>query len=116
VLDENPDGSNTSGNPSITDLIEGRLGRRRFLQGAAAAGLAGIADDFEPYPIRRSPSLGEWMLEKLAAEQQAWSNLSLSMPGVMKDLHRRFSATIGPLPLLTDPNGLYAYCFVTGSL
>ena len=83
---------------------------------AAAAGLAGIADDFEPYPIRRSPSLGEWMLEKLAAEQQAWSNLSLSMPGVVKDLHRRFSATIGPLPLLTDPNGLYAYCFVTGSL
>ncbi len=83
---------------------------------AAAAGLAGIADDFEPYPIRRSPSLGEWMLEKLAAEQQAWSNLSLSMPGIVKDLHRRFSATIGPLPLLTDPNGLYAYCFVTGSL
>ena len=83
---------------------------------AAAAGLAGIADDFEPYPIRRSPSLGEWMLEKLAAEQQAWSNLSLSMPGVVQDLHRRFSATFGPLPLLADPNGLYAYCFVTGSL
>ena len=83
---------------------------------AAAAGLAGIADDFEPYPIRRSPSLGEWMLEKLAAEQQAWANFSLSMPGVVKDLHRRFSATLGPLPLVTDPNGLYAYCFVTGSL
>lgn len=83
---------------------------------AAAAGLAGIADDFEPYPIRRSPSLGEWMLEKLAAEQQAWSKLSLSMPGIVQDLHRRFSATFGPLPLLADPNGLYAYCFVTGSL
>mgnify|MGYP001029591672 CR=1 FL=1 len=83
---------------------------------AAAADLAGIADDFEPYPIRRSPSLGEWMLEKLAAEQQAWSKLSLSMPGIVQDLHRRFSATFGPLPLLADPNGLYAYCFVTGSL
>lgn len=83
---------------------------------AAAAGLAGIADDFEPYPIRRSPSFGEWMLEKLAAEQQAWSKLSLSMPGIVQDLHRRFSATFGPLPLLADPNGLYAYCFVTGSL
>jgi uncharacterized protein len=42
VFDEHPDGSNTSGNPSISDLIDARVGRRRFLQGAAAAGLAGV--------------------------------------------------------------------------
>lgn len=83
---------------------------------AAAAGLASIADNFEPYYIRRSPSFGEWMLEKLAAEQQAWTNLSLFLPDVLTDLQRRFTATIGPLPLFADPNGLYAYCFVTDSL
>ncbi|KGO34430.1 MAG: signal peptide peptidase SppA [Desulfoprunum sp.] len=83
---------------------------------AAAAGLADITDDFEPYSIRRSPSLGEWILEKLAAEQQAWANLSPFLPEVVSGLHRRFSATIGRLPLFADPNSLYAYCFLTGSL
>jgi uncharacterized protein len=42
VFDEHPDGSNTSGNPSLSDLIEVRLGRRRLLQGAAVASLAGV--------------------------------------------------------------------------
>ncbi len=42
MFDEHPDGSNNSGNPSLSDLIEVRLGRRRLLQGAAAASLAGV--------------------------------------------------------------------------
>lgn len=42
MFDEHPDGSNTSGNPSLSDLIEVRLGRRRLLQGAAVASLAGV--------------------------------------------------------------------------
>ena len=65
-MDERPEGSNTSGNPALRDMIEVRLSRRSVLDGGLGAGalafLGGAAATFDAAPAAaqsaRGPALG----------------------------------------------------------
>jgi protease-4 len=83
---------------------------------AAAARLAKIEGDYDPIYIKRSQSFVEQVLETVAAEQAALKQLSTSSSPLLDGLRHILGVAMKQLPLLSDPRGIYAQCFVPGSL
>lgn len=83
---------------------------------AAAARLARIEGDYDPVYIKRSQSFVEQVLETVAAEQAALARQSTASNPLLDALRRYLGLAVRQLPLLSDPRGIYAQCFVSGSL